>query len=97
METVFQITGFNATTAEYFPHNDYGVRATGLKEGFHVVRARAFLTDGARCVLPAFGAYAGGLNACDPAFVPLFPAGFTAHVIGRSRVFSLSHASLCGD
>jgi DNA ligase-associated metallophosphoesterase len=61
------------------------------------VRARAFLTDGERCVLPAFGAYAGGLNACDPAFTPLFPAGFTAHVIGRNRMFAISQAVLCED
>jgi DNA ligase-associated metallophosphoesterase len=61
------------------------------------VRARAFLTDGKRCVLPAFGAYAGGLNACDAAFAPLFPAGFTAHVIGRHRMFAISRAVLCGD
>jgi hypothetical protein len=61
------------------------------------VRARAFLTDGGRCVLPAFGAYAGGLNACDPAFAPLFPQGFTAHVIGRNRMFAISRAVLCED
>lgn len=61
------------------------------------VRARAFLTDGLRCVLPAFGAYAGGLNACDRAFGPLFPNGFNAHVIGRTRVFALSRSALCGD
>ena len=61
------------------------------------VRARAFLTDGQRCVLPAFGAYAGGLNACDEAFAPLFPGGFTAHVIGRNRLFALSRNVLCGD
>lgn len=61
------------------------------------VRARAFLTDGERCVLPAFGAYAGGLNACDPAFAPLFPNGFTAHVIGRSRMFAIARGALCRD
>lgn len=61
------------------------------------VRARAFLTDGERCVLPAFGAYAGGLNACDRAFAPLFPRGFTAHVIGRSRMFAIPRGGLCGD
>ena len=61
------------------------------------VRARAFLSDGERCILPAFGAYAGGLNACDPAFAGLFPLGFCAHVIGRTRMFTLSHAVLCGD
>lgn len=61
------------------------------------VRSRAFLSDGERCVLPAFGAYAGGLNACDAAFKPVFPAGFTAHVIGRNRLFAIQHGVLCGD
>ena len=61
------------------------------------VRSKAFLTDGERCVLPAFGSYAGGLNACDAAFAPLFPAGFTAHVIGRNRLFALARSVLCGD
>ena len=63
----------------------------------HGVRARAFLTDGERCVLPAFGAYAGGLNACDPAFAPLFPAGFLAHVIGTTRLYAVPRGALCGD
>lgn len=61
------------------------------------VRSKAFLTDGERCVLPAFGSYAGGLNACDAAFGPLFPAGFTAHVVGRNRLFALARSVLCGD
>lgn len=61
------------------------------------VRARAFLTDGGRCILPAFGAYAGGLNARDHAFAGLFPSGFTAHVIGRTRMFALRSEVLCGD
>lgn len=61
------------------------------------VRARAFLTDGERCVLPAFGSYAGGLNACDRAFSPLFPKGFTAHVIGRNRLFAIGRSVLCRD
>ena len=41
METRFQITNFNATTATYHPHNDYGPMVTGLTEGFHVLRTRA--------------------------------------------------------
>jgi hypothetical protein len=61
------------------------------------VRVRAFITDGERCVLPAFGAYAGGLNAYDRAFAPLFPRGFRAHVIGRHRLFTIERAVLCGD
>jgi metallophosphoesterase superfamily enzyme len=48
-------------------------------------------------VMPAFGAYAGGLNACDAAFRPLFPNGFTAHLIGSERIFAIGRAMLCRD
>ena len=54
-----------------------------------VLVRRAFLEDGRRLVMPAFGAYAGGLDAGDPALRALFPRGFLAHVLGRTRVFSL--------
>lgn len=60
-------------------------------------RRRCFLTDGKRCVMPALGAYAGGLNACDAAFKPLFPNGFTAHLIGTERIFAIAKAMLCRD
>lgn len=60
-------------------------------------RRRCFLTDGTRCVMPALGAYAGGLNACDIAFKPLFPNGFTAHLIGTERIFTIAKAMLCRD
>jgi DNA ligase-associated metallophosphoesterase len=60
-------------------------------------RRRCFLTDGERCVMPAFGAYAGGLNACDTAFKPLFPNGFTAHLIGTERIFAIAKSMLCRD
>jgi len=60
-------------------------------------RRRCFLTDGSRCVMPALGAYAGGLNACDAAFKPLFPNGFTAHLIGTERIFAIARAMLCRD
>ena len=42
--------------------------------------------------MPAFGAYAGGLNACDAAFKPLFPNGFTAHLIGTERIFAIARS-----
>lgn len=48
METVFQVTGFDATTAKYRPHHDYGAERTGLAEGFHMVRTRAFLNRAGR-------------------------------------------------
>ncbi len=43
MLTTFQIPHLNATTTLVYPHNDYGTTQTGLTEGFHVLRARAFL------------------------------------------------------
>ena len=61
------------------------------------VRRRCFVTDGQRMILPAFGAYAGGLNVCDAAFKPLFPRGLTAHLIGDGRLFAIGKAMLCRD
>lgn len=62
------------------------------------VRRRCFLSDGRRCILPAFGAYAGGLNLHDPAFAPLFSGGERfAHVMGRERVYKISHRNCLPD
>ncbi|HUN48290.1 MAG TPA: ligase-associated DNA damage response endonuclease PdeM [Stellaceae bacterium] len=55
---------------------------------------RCFLSDQRRIVLPAFGAYAGGLDARDPALVKLFPDGCAVHFIGRSRIATLPRDGL---
>lgn len=64
--------------------------------GGGAVRRRCFLTDGRRLVMPAFGAYAGGLNARDPAFDGLFARPPLAAVLGR-KVHPIAFASLVGD
>jgi DNA ligase-associated metallophosphoesterase len=51
-----------------------------------VVTGRCFLSDGTRLVLPAFGAFTGGLDARDPALRRLFGQGLAAHVLGVSKV-----------
>ena len=51
METVFEAAGFNGNTVNYYPHANRGIQATGLKEGLHIIRARAFLTRGAQASL----------------------------------------------
>ena len=61
------------------------------------VRRRAFLTDGERLVLPAFGAYAGGLNVLDPAFHGLFRREPIAAALGSDRVRALAMGSLSRD
>ncbi len=61
------------------------------------LRRRCFATDGTRMVLPAFGAYAGGLNVLDPAFRPLFAQRPTALVLGADRVHQVGGRSLRPD
>ena len=61
------------------------------------VRRRCFVSDDRRLVMPAFGAFAGGLNVRDPAFEPLFPKGFTAHLLGDGRVFAIGRTMLARD
>lgn len=61
------------------------------------IRRRCFVTDGTRLVMPAFGAYAGGLNVRDKAIESLFQNGFTAHLLGDGRVFAIGRAQLARD
>lgn len=61
------------------------------------VRRRCFATDGARLVMPAFGAFTGGLNVCDQAYANIFPMGATALVLGKDRVLPAPNERLIGD
>ena len=40
---VWDISGFDFTTAQFRPHADYGALETGLEDGYHMISARAFL------------------------------------------------------
>jgi uncharacterized protein len=48
-----------------------------------------FASDEKRVVMPAFGAYAGGLDVNEPAIAGLFVAGCTIHMLGRRAVHNL--------
>ena len=39
-------------------------------------------------VMPAFGAYAGGLGVDDPAIASLFTGAFAAYMLGGRRVYA---------
>jgi DNA ligase-associated metallophosphoesterase len=55
------------------------------------VSRRCFAGDGRRLVMPAFGAYAGGLNVRDRAFADVFRTlAFTAHMLGERRVYAVA-------
>ncbi|MEA2768078.1 MAG: uncharacterized protein QOD93_1040 [Acetobacteraceae bacterium] len=47
-----------------------------------------FVFDGKRLMMPAFGAYTGGLDVLDPAINRLFPRGGRVFLLGRDRLFS---------
>ncbi len=61
------------------------------------VRRRCFLTDGERLILPAFGAYAGGLNVMDRAYRGLFGEAVFAACLGDDKVRAIRPASLLPD
>jgi uncharacterized protein len=82
-----------------------GARATGEISGhFHPkagiswrgrrVVGRCFVEDGRRLVLPAFGAFAGGLDARDPAIAALFPRSYRVHIVGRTKLHSFPATAL---
>ena len=63
-----------------------------------VVRRRCFATDGNRLVMPAFGAYAGGLNVLHDAFQPLFRWHcLEAWMMGRRAVYPVLGSLLIPD
>ncbi|MGV8840619.1 MAG: ligase-associated DNA damage response endonuclease PdeM [Bauldia sp.] len=60
-------------------------------------RRRCFAQDGARAVLPAFGAYAGGLSLFHRAFAGLFGAELRPFVCGRDGVYAIARNKLRAD
>jgi DNA ligase-associated metallophosphoesterase len=63
-----------------------------------VIRRRCFATDGNRLVMPAFGAYAGGLNVLDEAFEPLFLRHeLEAWMMGTNDVYPVLGSLLLPD
>ena len=77
-------------TGHLHPVAVVAVRGRGL-------RRRCFVSDGRRMVMPAFGAYAGGLNVRHRAFAKVFGGAFTAHVMGDERVHAVTSAICLPD
>ena len=60
------------------------------------VERRCFASDGMRAVMPAFGAYTGGLNIRDAAFAKIFQTlGFVAHVLGDRKLHAIAASRCC--
>lgn len=64
----------------------------------HTIRRPCFIGNGLRLVLPAFGAYAGGLNVLDDAFDPLFGSdGMMVWMLGQEGLYPIATRLLRAD
>jgi DNA ligase-associated metallophosphoesterase len=70
-------------------HPKASIRTRGRR-----IARRCFASDGRRLVMPAFGAYTGGLNVRDRAFEKLFPGPFFAHMLGDRKIHTIISAKL---
>ena len=88
----------NALTFRHEPRENSGGEIAGhlhpiarVSRRGRAVSRRCFASDGTRLVMPAFGAYAGGLNVRDRAFTQVFATlAFTAHMLGDRRVYAVA-------
>lgn len=69
-----------------------------LRNGY-ALRRRCFVSNRARAVMPAFGAFTGGLNVLDVAFAPLFPGDeeSTVLMLGDEGIYPVAVRHLVAD
>ena len=64
----------------------------------YTIRRPCFVGNGRRLVMPAFGAFAGGLNVLDDAFQPLFGnGGMPCGCSARRALYPVATRFLCAD
>jgi uncharacterized protein len=62
------------------------------------LRRPCFVANGLRLVMPAFGAFSGGLNVLDEAFVPLFgDDGVAVWLLGQEGLYPVAPRQLRGE
>lgn len=76
-----------AGTGEISGH--FHPKAAVPARGTHVCRP-CFVADQRRLLMPAFGAYTGGLDVRDPTIACLFPVGGQVFLLGRERLFNFA-------
>lgn len=86
MLTTFRIENFNPATVQYHLHNDYNSLTAGLREGFHVVRAKALLNRNANTQAPLYNTFTQAFyyDAQTPQGEVAFPANNGDTVGGSS-------------
>ena len=95
--TYAQTLGVGHLTFRHIPEGGEGEIAGHLHPSARVyirgrsITRRCFASDENRVVMPAFGAYTGGLSIRDRAFSAVFGASdFTAHMLGQRRIFAFA-------
>jgi DNA ligase-associated metallophosphoesterase len=78
--------GSGEISGHYHPKAQVAVRGA-------LVSRPCFITDQRRLILPAMGAYTGGLDVRDPAIARLFPRGGRVFLLGRERLFSFGYGA----
>ncbi|WP_413208080.1 ligase-associated DNA damage response endonuclease PdeM [Rhodospirillum sp. A1_3_36] len=71
----------------------YHPKAAVTVNGQRLVRP-CFITDQHRLILPAFGAYTGGLDVWDPAIRAVFRKDFRVFLVGENKVHSFNSGRL---
>ncbi|MGI9405370.1 MAG: ligase-associated DNA damage response endonuclease PdeM [Hyphomicrobiaceae bacterium] len=66
------------------------------------IRRPCFVSNGTRLIIPAFGAYTGGLNICDPAFDDVFTqedrdTGLSVWMVGRHSTYFVGGSAIRPD
>lgn len=73
-------------------HPSARIRALG-----RTIRRKCFVSGSNRLVLPAFGAFTGGLNIRDAAFSGLFGSDCLVHMLGSNRVYTVARHQCLPD
>jgi uncharacterized protein len=73
-------------SGHYHPQSAIRVRGRRLS-------GPCFIHDARRIVMPAFGAYTGGLDIDDDAISALFPSESSVHLLVRRRIVTLTRAA----
>lgn len=75
-----ETAGSGELSGHFHPKARVKLRARGFS-------ARCFVGDGRRLILPAFGAFAGGLDVLSPTVRRLFPKGFEVALLAKRGVY----------
>jgi DNA ligase-associated metallophosphoesterase len=86
---VFRHQAQMGTTGELCGHH-HPKASVATRAG--TVTRPCFVADVRRLMLPALGAYTGGLDLAHPAIAGLFPQGGRAFLLGQDRLFSFTLA-----